>query len=121
MMHKTPIRVCLTLAAWLLAASAGAQMMTEQYIPIGAYPNWERGVVRGTLESVDRASKTIVVRTPSGPVRALLGDDTKIWLDRSAMKQTTLTGTLSDLKVGRLVEFKSAGTYGHWVKMKVEP
>jgi hypothetical protein len=122
-MQKIPTAKALALTACLMLvpATAGAHPMSEKYIPVGAYPGWDRGTVRGTLESVDQAEKTIVVRTSKGLERAKLGDTTKIWLDRSSMRQVNLDGSIGDLRAGQEIEVRRDGDYGLWIKMKVGP
>ncbi|MDH3712920.1 MAG: hypothetical protein OET44_03620 [Gammaproteobacteria bacterium] len=121
-MQKIRTDKALALATCLvLVSTAGAHPMTEKYIPVGAYPNWDRGTVRGTLESVDQAEKSIVVRTSKGLERAILGETTKIWLDRSSMRKVNLDGSLSDLRAGQEIEVRRDGEYGLWIKMKVAP
>ena len=123
-MKKLPTTAALTLATalCLLSIQAVAHPMTEKYIPVGAYPGWERGVVRGTVDSVDRTGKSIVVRTEAGRlISTKLGDATYIWLDRSEQKKTAQDGDLSDVRRGQQVELRREGGYGQWVKVKVTP
>lgn len=115
------LRVSLAVVLVLVSGGAAAHPMTEKYIPVGVYPGWDRGLVRGTVESVDQASKTIVVRTSSGLISTKIGADTKIWLDRSARREETKDGALGDLRSGQQVEVRRDGDYGRWVKVKVAP
>lgn len=49
-------------------------------------------------------------------------DRTRIWLDRSRQRQTNLTGTFEDLRVGRRVEVKYRDAEQkkqiHWIKIE---
>ena len=121
-MNRTQMRTGLALAVVLSLASAGAvaHPMTEKYLPVGAYPGWDRGLVRGTVESVDRTAGTIVVRTSEGLVSAKLGEATKIWLDQSARQEATRDGDLGDVRSGQQVELRRDGEYGRWIKVKVQ-
>ena len=122
MMNKPKtLGLSLAVALLLVSAATAAHPMTEKYIPVGAYPGWDRGLVRGTVESVDQANKTIVVRTSSGLISTILGPATKIWLDRSVRQEATLDGALGDLRSGQQVELRREGDYGQWVKVKVGP
>ena len=120
-MNRKQITTGLGLAIVLSLVSAGAvaHPMTEKYLPVGAYPDWDRGLVRGTVDSVDRAAGTIVVRTSSGLVSTRIGEATKIWLDQSARQEATRDGDLGDVRSGQQVELRRDGDVGRWVKVKV--
>jgi hypothetical protein len=52
-----------------------------------------------------------------------IAEDTDVWIDRSAVRQTNLVGNDSDLEVGRTVEVKyvddEEGDVAEWVKVAV--
>ena len=105
---KAPIRFrpgLAGLAAVLLALScppgAFGQKATEQFIPIGQSPGLsEQYTYRGSLEAVDAASRTVTVEGRSVQVT----DATRIWLDRSASRQSNLAAGFDALQPGREVE-----------------
>ncbi len=89
------------------ASIAHAQQTTERYIPVGRSPG-----VSGTysyigeVEGVNAANRTITVRGPEGSRTISVTERTKIWLDRSELRQTNTSGSFSDLTVGKRVEVK---------------
>lgn len=89
------------------AAAAQAQEATERFIPVGQSPGLSSHYTyMGTIERVDTASQTVTVSGPQGQRTIAITQNTKIWLDRSALKQTALTGTIADLREGTIVEVK---------------
>ena len=112
----TTRRTFFAVGAALLAGSAVAHPLTEKFIPMGSFPNWDRDIVAGRLDAVDAGAKTISV----GNVRARVTDDTYIWLDRSHKQQTTLDGDFDALRRGREVELKVSDGRAVWVKVKAE-
>ncbi len=89
------------------ASSAQAQMMTEQYIPIGQSPGISgKHSYIGQIESVDTSNRTITVRGPEGARTIKVTDKTWIWLDRSQQRRSNTFAKMSDLQPGRRVEVK---------------
>ena len=106
---------------WAPAAVEG-QMMTEQFIPIGQSPGLSPTYTDiGEIEAVDRAARRI---TLAGR-RIAVTPRTRIWLDRSALKQTNTTGRFADLRQGRRVEVKyedeTRRETAAWIKVAPEP
>ncbi len=98
---------------------AHGQKSTERYIPIGQSPGLSgKYTYIGTLDAVasDKRSVTAGGRT----VR--ITDQTRIWLDRSSLKQSNRSGTLGDLQPGRRVEIKlddpSRPQAAEWIKVE---
>ena len=106
------------------ASIAQAQQTTERYIPVGRSPG-----VSGTysyigeVEGVNAANRTITVRGPEGSRTISVTERTKIWLDRSELRQTNTSGSFSDLTVGKRVEVKyedyETKDSATWVKVVV--
>ena len=77
---------------------------------------------------VDNGSRdqTVAIVAPTGAWNAKVTDRTKIWLDRSSLRQPNLKGTFADLRPGATVEVKpvggQAGASGgpaEWIKVQV--
>ncbi len=130
MMRKTgkqaPSIVVLALVS--LGMAPGAQEATELFIPIGKSPQLSGKVtVIGTIESVDAAGKSFVVKTDSESATAAVTERTRIYLDRRQRKESNRYGAFDDLVVGARVEVLYEGrkrvTSGpaEWVKVEVAP
>ena len=104
-----------------------AQEMTEQYIPIGESPGLSRKyTVIGKLQSVNAREQTCAVAAASGSLNVKVTNRTKIWLDRSKLRQTNVKGTFADLRPGATVEVKpedhqrgGAGGPAEWIKIQI--
>ena len=105
------------------ASQAVAQEATEMYVPIGQSPGVSNTAsVVGTVQVLNAAARTLTVTGPSGPQTFAITDKTRIWLDRSAGKQTNRSGSLADLQQGRRVEVKpqpAAKSGADWIKVQV--
>jgi len=106
------------------ASRALAQEATEMYVPIGQSPGVSNKTsVVGTVQALSAAARTLIVTGPSGPQTFVITDKTRIWLDRSAGKQTNRSGSLADLQQGRRVEVKpqpaGAKAGADWIKVQV--
>jgi hypothetical protein len=107
-----------------VVAFAHAQKTTERFIPLGQSPGVSgKTTVIGTIGTVDAAAKSLAVQSDAGPQRFTVTDATRIWLDRSAARQSTQTGTWADLRPGRRVEVKfpdgdgAPRTSAEWIKV----
>ena len=53
----------------------------------------------------------------------IVTEHTRIWLDRSKLKQTTVTGLFTDLQTGRKVEIKfedeKKRRFAEWIKIEI--
>jgi len=114
------------LAIALLGAISYAygQKETELYIPIGQSPGLSQKYTSiGELAEVDPRAKTVTIADPAGRRTVKITEKTRIWLDRSKLKQTNLTGSFADLQKGRRVEVKYDDTQrrevAEWVKVEV--
>ena len=114
---------------WGSAAAPSAQLVTEQYIPIGQSPGLSgKHTVIGKLQSVNPQEKTCTVAGTTGALNVRITERTKIWLDRSMSRKTNLTGTFSDLRQGLTVEVKPEGSQrgaqsgpAEWIKVQIPP
>jgi hypothetical protein len=101
--------------------------MTEQFIPIGESPGLSgKYTVIGKLQAVNRRDQTCAVAAARGTMNVKITEKTKIWLDRSQLRQPNLKGTFADLRPGATVEVKpedhksglSSGP-AEWIKVQV--
>lgn len=113
----------------LLACGAGAaaQEATERYVPVGRSPGLSgKYTIVGQIEAVRARAQTIAIAGPAGKWSAEITPRTKIWFDRSQLRQANVTGTFTDLRQGLTVEVKpedhtrkTAGGPAEWVKVQV--
>src|SRR5262245_12731849 len=97
----------LGLAITLLCATSYAhgQKATEQYIPIGQSPGISgRYTSIGPISEVNGRDQTVTIADPAGARTVKITNRTKIWLDRSKIRQSNLRGVFADLQKGRTVE-----------------
>jgi hypothetical protein len=110
----------------LLGATAAlGQRLTEMYIPIGKSPGLSgRHTMIGTISAVDAKARRITCAYGSETTTMQLTDRTRVWIDRSRAKLTSLNGTLSDCVVGRRMEARwvkderKAGGEVEWIKVE---
>jgi hypothetical protein len=112
----------------LVLASAPAvlgQRATERYIPIGKSPGLS-GVhtMIGVVDRVDEEHGMVEMSEGSESYAIYCTDDTKFWLDRSKIRLTSLTGSLSDCAKGSRIEVKcfddeAERLEAEWVKIEV--
>lgn len=100
-----------------------AQQATERYVPLGQSPGVSQKItVIGTIDAVDAAARTIIVAGPVGSNSVRVGKQTKIWLDRSKIKQVNMVGAFADLVAGRTVEVKFVDSdrrqLADWIKVE---
>jgi len=117
-------------AAVLLVVSVAApgsaypQKATEQFIPLGQSPGVSGKLTWiGEIVGTDIPQRTLSIGGAQAAHTVKITEKTRIFLDRSKLKQTNLTGTFADLQKGRRVEVK----YGdpvlkqetEWVKVEI--
>ena len=114
------------LAIALLGAISYAhgQKETERYIPIGQSPGLSQKYTSiGELAEVDPRAQSVTIADPAGRRTVKITEKTRIWLDRTKLKLTNLTGSFADLQKGRRVEVKyedpQGGEVAEWVKVEV--
>jgi len=100
------------------------QKSTEQYIPIGKSPGITRKYsMMGEIEQYDPATKSLTVTSSSGKTAMKVTDETRIYLDRSKLRQRNIKGNFSDLQKGRKVEVKYKNpqnkTTADWIKIEI--
>jgi hypothetical protein len=105
---------------------AYGQKSTEVFIPIGQSPGVSGKLsVIGEIRSIDRAMGLVTIRGEEAEHSAKITDKTKIWLDRSAMKKSSLRGSLTDCRKGLRCEIKYAydgatrTDVAEWIKIQV--
>ena len=95
----------LAASAAILMNPAAAQQATERFIPIGQSPGLSgRATLLGTVVRHADGVLAIGAAAAAAPQQVRVLPETRIWLDRSAQKQSTLSGTVADLSAGRRVE-----------------
>lgn len=112
------------LIALVGAPPAHAQKATEQFIPVGESPGASGKLTWiGEVLGTDARERTLTVSEARGSHTVKLTDQTRIFLDRSKLKQSNLTGTVADLQPGRRVEVKYKGPgptpEAEWVKVEI--
>ncbi len=117
------------LAILVAAPQALAQKATEVYIPIGKSPGLSgRYTVIGriTANKPAGAGHTVTVSGPSRTWTGTIDDQTRVYLDRSALRLRNQYGTKNDCREGATVEMKykgrpgEEGTVVEWIKIRVE-
>lgn len=106
------------------AADVRAQKATEIFIPIGQSPGLSRrSTIVGTVNTVDLENRVLGVVGASGSYSIKLSERTQIWLDRSKIRLTNLTGTPEDCREGVRIEVwcKDGDTNrpAEWIKVEV--
>jgi hypothetical protein len=116
----------LAVALSLLCATvyAHGQKATERYIPIGQSPGVSRTHTWiGEITEVDARARTVTIADSAGTHTVQITEKTRIWLDRSKLKKTNLTGRFADLQKGRMVEVKYESPErrdaADWVKVEI--
>ena len=116
----------LGVAATLLGAvlPVHGQKATERFIPLGQSPGLsQKETTIGEVADVDTRAQTLTLVDKDRRLTVKITAQTQIWLDRSRVKQTTLTGSFSDLQNGRRVEVKYLDPdnrqIAEWVKVEV--
>ena len=117
-------------AAVLLVVSVAApgsaypQKATEQFIPLGQSPGVSGKLTWiGEIVGRDIPQRTLSIGEANGPHTVKITDKTRIFLDRSKLKKSNVTGTIADLQKGRRVEVKYEGPgptpAADWVKVEI--
>jgi hypothetical protein len=94
--------------AGVAAASANAQRLAEQFIPIGESPGVS-GVtsVVGEVTDIDERQGVMTVDVGGEPVGFVMTPFTNVWLDQSDERQASLDVGYDGLLVGDRVEVKA--------------
>ena len=118
---------CAIVVALLWGTSfAHGQKSTEQYIPIGQSPGLSGKYSSiGSIADVNARARTITITIPdsAGPKVVQITDTTRIWLDRSKLKKSNISGKFADLVKGRRVEvmvgYPDRRDVAEWIKVEV--
>ena len=98
------------------------QKQTERFIPLGQSPGISgKDTTIGKIQAVNGQSRTLVIANESGTYTVTITDRTKIWLDRSKSKLSTIRVSMTDLKPGNLAEVKYEDENKHiaeWIKVQ---
>lgn len=98
------------------------QKQTERFIPLGQSPGISgKYTTIGKIQTVNGQSRTLVIANESGTYTVKITDRTKIWLDRSKSKLSTIHASMTDLKPGSLAEVKYEDENKHiaeWIKVQ---
>ncbi len=98
-----------SLALLGVVPQAAAQKSTEIYIPIGKSPGLSgRQTIIGRVTAMSDRDQTITVQAPGRSWTGSLTKETRVYLDRSALRLTNLYGKAADCPDGALVEIKYA-------------
>ena len=114
-----------TVAAFLaIVSSAGAQKATELYIPIGKSPGLsDKYTFMGTIDDVNYQNGTLSMSHDSNHYTVTITDQTKIYLDKSLMKQSSTYGDMADCRKGMTAEVKfednTPGKPAEWIKLQI--
>ena len=114
--------VCLSILWFGSDSAIHAQQTTEQFIPMGKSPGISgKYAWMGEIEQVDEQNRTITVKTDSSSKMLKLTDKTRIWIDRSKIRERSTKAEFADLKKGRKVEVKyvkDRETEAEWIKIE---
>jgi hypothetical protein len=108
------------------SVDANGQKATERFIPIGQSPGISGKYSSiGSLTGVNPRARTITIADAAGPRTVLVTDTTRIWLDRSKLKLSNVSGKFTDFVKGRRVEVKyqvpGNREVAEWVKVEITP
>ena len=105
-------------------AHAHGQKETERFIPIGQSPGVsQKHTSIGEIAEVDQQKQMVTIVEPAGRRTVKITEKTRIWLDRTKLKQTNLVGSFAELQKGRRIEIKHADPESRqiadWVKVEI--
>ena len=106
-------------------SSLYAQKETEVFIPLGKSPGVSgKYSVIGKVETINGSDSIITIAQDTNIKTFKIRADTKIYLDKSNLKQTNTKGSFADIKKGLMVEAKykdnKPGDLIEWLKVQVE-
>ena len=106
-----------------LAPLVQAHKATERYIPIGLSPGVSSQTLIGEVVEVDAANQRLTVHTNGERIPVTATETTRIYLDRSKIRQTNLEGSFVDVRTGRRVEVKFEDprrrAVAEWIKIEI--
>ena len=103
-----------------------AQKATEIYIPYGKSPGLSgKYTLTGTIEAVDVQGQVITIKEADKSYTIRCDSDSKIWLDRSLLKQVNKVATLLEVQKGLMAEVKFRDNDRQktveWIKVQLSP
>jgi hypothetical protein len=106
---------------------AHGQQATERFIPIGQSPGLSDGqTLIGPIDAMDPLGRTVTLTTEEGLVTAVVTGRTRIWLDRTPLRQPNVRGDMADLVPGRRLEVRlatpgprAADREADWIKVEL--
>jgi hypothetical protein len=123
-MRKLLSGVGVVIAACSAISYAHGQKATERYIPLGQSPGVSQKYTSiGEIADVDPQKQTVTIAEAADRRTVTITQKTSIWIDRTKLKQTNLTGSFADLQKGRRIEVKYADPerrqIADWVKVEL--
>jgi hypothetical protein len=105
-------------------SQALAEKTTELYIPLGQSPGVSgKLTVIGKIERVDTQNGALTLSNTSGSYDIQVTENTKIFLDKSRLKQKNDYGALTDCKKGMSAEVRfiddERGRPAVWIKLQL--
>lgn len=102
-----------------------AQKETEVYIPVGRSPGVSgKYSMICKVETVKTIDSIMTVKQEAGVMNLKLTGQTKVYLDKSKLKQQNKKGTLADIKPGMTMEVEyvdnKPGNPVDWIKVQIE-
>ncbi len=111
---------------WIYSFSI-AQKSTEIYIPVGKSPGISgKYSTIGRVEAINHTDSTITITIAGelGSHTIKCAKDTKIWVDKTSIKQFNKGANLIDIKIGSIIETKYKGNKSdalvEWIKIQIE-
>lgn len=111
---------------WIYSFSI-AQKSTEIYIPVGKSPGISgKYSTIGRVEAINLTDSTITITIAGelGSHTIKCAKDTKIWVDKTSIKQFNKGANLIDIKIGSIIEIKYKGNKSdalvEWIKIQIE-
>ncbi len=123
-MRTLLIGLAATIALLCANSHAHGQKATERYIPLGQSPGVSQKYTSiGEIAAADARAGTVTIVESGGPRTVKVTGETRIWLDRTKLKQTNLTGGFADLRAGRRAEVKyrdpAQRQIADWIKVEI--
>jgi hypothetical protein len=118
------LTAAILIASFSSLSLAHGQEATEQFIPLGKSPGVSfRRTIIGNIEMIDPGKQTVTVAIDGKRHTVRVSDQTKIWLDRTPLNRSNISGAFSDLQAGRKIEVKFADEpkreVAEWIKIEM--
>lgn len=125
-MVKQNVLLSLTMLFLINTTPIFSQQAAEIFIPIGKSPGISDGnSLIGEIESVSNGNKVLTITNPAGKFTVKINKKTNIWLDKSKIKKSNITGSVADCQPGRRVEInysepeRTSLMTARWIKVEV--